>query len=305
MSHLSTIKLSILFIYVISVAYTQFRGKVRLKFFRQIVNHSTFIAPINALMYMFSGVPNQPFYDPKDFPELNILRDNWEVMRAEAQQLVDLGYIKAAEHNNDMGFNSFFKRGWKRFYLKWYDNFLPSAATLCPQTCNLLKNIPNIHGAMFTMLPQDGGRLKPHRDPYAGSLRYHLGLITPNSENCRILVDGTLYYWQDGKDVMFDETYIHSARNDTDIDRVILFCDVERPISNKVVRFINQLICKYVMSESATQNLPSDPVGKFNKIYKYYDFLATQCLRIKKFNKTTFQVLQFAGVAGLLYWIFF
>jgi beta-hydroxylase len=305
MSYATIIKFSILFIYIIAVAYTQFRGKVRLKFFRQLVNHSTFIAPINALMYLFSGVPTKPFLDTADFPELKVLRDNWQVIRAEAQQLVELGYIKAAERNNDLGFNSFFKRGWKRFYIKWYENFLPSAMELCPQTINLLKNIPNIHGAMFTMLPQDGGRLKPHRDPYAGSLRYHLGLVTPNSEDCRIYVDGTLYYWQDGKDVIFDETYIHSARNDTDIDRIILFCDVERPITNRFVRYLNRLICKYVVSESATQNVPTDPVGRLNKIYKYYDFLSSQVLRIKKFNKPTFQVLQFASLAGLFYWIFF
>jgi beta-hydroxylase len=305
MSYPAIIKFSILFIYVVSVAYTQFRGKVRLKFFRQLVNHSTFIAPVNALMYLFSGVPKQPFYNTADFPELTVLRDNWQIIREEAKQLVEAGYIKAADNNNDMGFNSFFKRGWKRFYLKWYDNFLPSAQSQCPRTIELLKNIPNIHGAMFTMLPQDGGRLKPHRDPYAGSLRYHLGLITPNSEKCRIYVDGILYYWQDGKDILFDETYIHSARNDTDIDRVILFCDVERPISNRVVRLINRLICKYVMNESATQNVPTDPVGKFNKVYKYYDFIAMQFLRIKKFNKPTYQALQFAGVAGLFYWIFF
>ena len=304
MSATTITKFSILFIYILAVAYTQFRGKVRLKFLRQLVNHSTFIAPINALMYLFSGVPNQPFYDTRDFPTLALLRDNWETIRAEAQQLVDQGYIKAADEHNDMGFNSFFKRGWKRFYLKWYENFLPSAEHLCPQTIKLLKAIPDVHGAMFTLLPKNG-QLKPHRDPYAGSLRYHLGLITPNSESCRIYVDGIPYHWEDGKDVIFDETYIHAAKNDSDMDRIILFCDVERPISNKVVRFINHLFCKYIMSESATQNLPSDRVGTFNKIYKYYNHLASYLLRLKKRNKPAYHILQYAGIAGLVYWIFF
>ena len=42
---------------------------------------------------------------------------------------------------------------------------------------------------MFAVLPP-GGKLGAHRDPFAGSLRYHLGLVTPNSDKCRILVDG-------------------------------------------------------------------------------------------------------------------
>ncbi|MFX5366545.1 aspartyl/asparaginyl beta-hydroxylase domain-containing protein, partial [Acinetobacter baumannii] len=86
------------------------------------------------------------------------------------------GFIRAAAKNNDWGFYSFFKGGWKRFYLKWYDDFLPSAQSLCPKTVALLDSIPTVHGAMFAMLPP-GGKLGAHRDPFAGSLRYHLGLV--------------------------------------------------------------------------------------------------------------------------------
>ena len=50
--------------------------------------------------------------------------------------------------------------------------------TLCPQTTELLRSLPSVKAAMFAELP-DGSRLPRHRDPYAGSLRYHLGLITP------------------------------------------------------------------------------------------------------------------------------
>jgi hypothetical protein len=99
----------------------------------------------------------------------------------------------------------------------------------CPETVELLKQIPSVKAAMFAVLPA-GSELLQHRDPYAGSLRYHLGLITPNSEACNIIVDGQPYAWRDGEDVLFDETYIHWAQNKTDVDRIILFCDVERPI---------------------------------------------------------------------------
>ena len=304
LAHAFAPKFIILYIYIISVAYTQFRGKVRLKFLRQVVNHSTLMAPINALMYLFSAVPNQPFFDLKQFPELSTLRENWQTIRDEARHLVAQGYIKASENNDDMGFNSFFKRGWKRFYLKWYEDFLPSAQTLCPKTVALLKTIPGIRGAMFTLLPKNG-QLKPHRDPYAGSLRYHLGLITPNSEKCHIYVDGNFYYWKEGEDVLFDETYIHSAKNETEMDRIILFCDVERPLRNKIVTAINRFFCKYVLSESTTQNLATDRVGIFNVLYKYYHHLTTLTNRLKKANKPVYQFLQYASIIGLVYFIFF
>ena len=160
-----------------SMLAVHFRGRVRLGFFRQLTDHSTILSPYNTLMYLFSAVPNRPFIPTARFPELAKLRDNWQTIRTEALQLFDDGHIKVAEKYNDMGFNSFFRTGWKRFYLKWYDDPLPSAERLCPKTVELLKTIPNIKGAMFATL-SPGSRLVTHRDPYAGSLRYHLGLVT-------------------------------------------------------------------------------------------------------------------------------
>ncbi len=95
---------------------------------------------------------------------------------------------------------------------------------------------------MFAILPP-GGNLVRHRDPFAGSLRYHLGLKVPqDAPSCRIFVDGQAYHWKDGEAVMFDETYIHHAENLTDETRLILFCDVERPLNNRIARWINREI---------------------------------------------------------------
>ncbi len=195
-------KAAVLLLFVGSTLYVHLRGKARLPVLRQFVNHSALFAPYNALMYLFSAVPSKPYLDRNKFPELDVLRDNWQVIREEAMHLFDEGYIRAAEKNNDAGFGSFFKKGWKRFYLKWYDKPLPSAETLCPKTVALVSSIPNVKGAMFALLP-GGSHLNPHRDPFAGSLRYHLGLSTPNSDDCRIFVDGQVYAWRDGEDVMF------------------------------------------------------------------------------------------------------
>src|SRR5690606_41164828 len=67
-----------------------------------------------------------------------------------------------------------------------------------------------------------------------------LGLATPNSDACRIYVDGQPYAWRDGEDVMFDETYVHWVKNETDVTRVILFCDIERPLSRSEERRVGK-----------------------------------------------------------------
>ena len=259
-------KASVLLLFFCSTLYVHLRGKTRLPVLRQFVNHSALFAPYNALMYLFSGVPSKPYLDRSRFPELDVLKDNWEVIRDEAMHLFDEGYIRAAERNNDAGFGSFFKKGWKRFYLKWYDNPLPSAEALCPKTVALVSSIPNIKGAMFALLP-GGSHLNPHRDPFAGSLRYHLGLSTPNSDDCRIFVDGQVYAWRDGEDVMFDETYVHWVKNETEQTRVILFCDIERPLSSRVLTHINRSISGFLGRATATQNLDDERVGGINRAY--------------------------------------
>lgn len=296
-------KFLVLYAFLLSALFVHFRGKVRHRFTRQLTDHSTLFAPINALLYAFSAVPSKPFLDVRAFPELDRLRENWQTIRDEGLALFDEGHIKAAAKYNDVGFNSFFRTGWKRFYLKWYDTPLPSAQALCPKTVALVQSIPNIHGAMFAVLPP-GGTLVRHRDPYAGSLRYHLGLVTPNSNTCRIIVDGEEYYWKDGEDVMFDETYIHYAENKSDVTRLILFCDVERPMRFAPVRWFNRLIANTLVRASQTQNVEGEPVGVLNRIFGHAYRVRLVGKKIKERSRFAYYALKYLIIGGLLYAIF-
>ncbi len=290
--------------YISSITYTHFRGDVRLKTLRQLTDHSSFLAPVNALMYLFSAVPKTPYLNVADFPELKILRDNWETIRDEAEHLYNEGYITASEKYDDIGFNSFFRRGWKRFYLKWYDKPLNSAQTLCPKTLALIQNIPSVNAAMFALLPKNSF-LFEHRDPYAGSLRYHLGLITPNSKDCCIYVDGQPYFWKNGEDVLFDETYVHRAENTTTQDRIILFCDIRRPLTNALANKFNQFFSRTVMKAASSKNLPEEQVGTINKLFKYLYQIRLVGKWLKNYNRKLYYFIKYALYIGLLYALFF
>lgn len=286
-----------------SAAFVHFRGRVRHGFFRQLTDHSTLFAPYNAFMYLFSAVPSKPYLNVDDFPELKLLQENWETIRDEALALQEGGQIKAAARYNDLGFNSFFRTGWKRFYLKWYDDYLPSARAACPRTVALLERVPSVTAAMFASLPPEG-RLVRHRDPFGGSLRYHLGLATPNAPECCIYVDGERYFWRDGEAVMFDETFIHYAENRTDRQRIILFCDVERPLTNRIARAVNRWISRHVIKASATQNVDGEKVGFLNHVFGYAYRVRLLGKRIKQWNRHVYYALKWLLIGGLLYLIF-
>ena len=295
----------VLLIFILCALYIQNRGQLQHgSLARKLTDHSNFLGPLNCLFYIFSAVPNRPFIDPEQFTELDILQANWQKIRDEALALNSAEAIKASEQLDDIGFNSFFKTGWKRFYLKWYGSDLASASRLCPYTTELLAGIPSVKGAMFAMLPP-GARLVRHRDPYAGSLRYHMGLSTPNDDGCFISVDGQTYSWRDGEVVMFDETYIHFAENTTDHNRIVLFLDVVRPVWFKPVDWLNTVFSRLVMAASATQNMPGDKVGGINKAFKYVYRLRAQGKRLKAWNRTVYYTAQYALYLLLIWLIFF
>jgi beta-hydroxylase len=295
-------KLITIAIYVGSILFVHFRGRTRLSLGRQLTDHSTFMAPINAVMYLFSKVPTKPFVAVEAFEELALLQSHWQEIRDEALALARQGDIKASARHDDAGFNSFFKTGWQRFHLKWYaDAPHPSAAALCPKTVALLQRLPTIKAAMFASLPP-GARLVRHRDPFAGSLRYHLGLATPNDDRCFIDVDGQRYSWRDGQGVVFDETYLHYAENTTDAQRIILFCDVERPLHTRLASAFNRLVGRVLVAGASAPNRAGDPTGGINRAFGTVQKWRLRAKALKARSKATYYSLKWALLGGLVLW---
>lgn len=291
-------------IFIICGTYVHFRGKVRHKFFRQMSDHSTVMAPVNCFIYLFSKLPATPYHSVALFPELALLRDNWKIIRDEALALDGQQRINASKALDDIGFNSFFRTGWKRFYLKWYGTDLKSAQNACPKTVALLKQIPSIKAAMFASLPP-GATLVRHRDPYAGSMRYHLGLVTPADPACAIYVDGEQYVWRDGEDVVFDETFIHHAENKTDKARIVLFCDVNRPLWFLPARWFNYLFGRIVVGAAAAKNETGDHIGMLNRAFGYLYKIRELGKKIKTSSRPLYYVLKYCFFAVIIYLIFF
>ncbi len=301
LSVLDGVRVGLVATWLASAVFVHFRGRVRHPFLRQLVDHSTFLAPYNALVFLFSKVRGRRFVDVAELPQLAPLAANWRAIRDEALRLHEAERLRASDSKNDIAFNTFFRRGWKRFYLKWYDAFLPSAEALCPETVALVRSIPSVNAALFAYLPP-GGKLGEHRDPFAGALRYHLGLVTPNSDACRIYVDGEPYAWRDGEAVVFDETFVHSVRNETDQGRIVLFCDVERPLAQPM-RSVNRFVARHLVRATATDNEPGERVGIVNRVAGRLQAFKEAMNRLKHRNKPLYRVVKFLVLGGIVWLI--
>jgi beta-hydroxylase len=245
-----------------------------------------------------------------DFPELKEVQDQWEVIRDEAVALREAGNFDQVTDPNskayyDIGFRTFYKYGWSKFYLTWYGTKLNSAKKLCPKTVEIISKIPNVNGAMFSVLPP-GSKLTKHLDPVATSLRYHLGLKTPNDDNAFINIDGTSYSWRDGDALLFDETYLHYAKNDTEKDRVILMLEVDRPtgIIGKIINFF----FKQIMRITVVPNMAGDQRGLVNAIFGSISPTILKVRTLKETNMALYKVVKHSVnftllllVLGILY----
>jgi beta-hydroxylase len=197
----------------------------------------------------------------------------------------------------DIGFRTFYKYGWTKFYLNWYGYTHESAQRTCPKTIEILSKVPQVNGAMFSVLPPSG-LLTRHLDPVACSLRYHLGLDTPNDDKCYISVDDQKYSWRDGQPFLFDVTFLHFAHNDADKSRLILMCDIERPMS-PIGRLLNWPY-KWLMRATVVPNTDEDKRGFANRMFSSLVPMLEKSKRLKETNLVAYKILKYIVNGSLI-----
>jgi beta-hydroxylase len=190
------------------------------------------LAPIERFIGKRSLVGDATFFPTERFPWVGHIEENWTVIREEAERLLEedhAGLANFQEISKDQIEITDDDR-WKTFFIYGYGFEAKLGVEMCPRTAALMREIPGMKTAMISIL-SPRKHILDHRGPYKGVLRYHLGLIVPqDAEACRIRVGDDFRHWQEGKSLIFDDTFNHEVWNDTDETRVVLFVDVMRPL---------------------------------------------------------------------------
>jgi ornithine lipid ester-linked acyl 2-hydroxylase len=202
---------------------------------------------VNRAIARRSLVPDQPFYDPGDFPWIAHLETNWKQIRVELDRL--LAHRDALPNFQDIStdqYNLTDDDKWKTYFFYGYGFRSDVNCARCPDSTRLIESIPGMETAMFSILAP-GKRIPPHDGPYKGVLRYHLGLVVPDApiEQVGISVGGETAGWREGRSLVFDDTYVHEAWNETDETRVVLFVDFVRPL-REPMRSFNAVMIKLI-----------------------------------------------------------
>lgn len=204
-----------------------------------------------------------PAFDEQyaDYPELRACETHYQDIRRECEQLV--GWREQITDMSKLG-GDYTSGGihtiqWKAFMMK-SGTFVEPNCSMVPKTTAVLRSMPSVRNAFFSIL-EPRQYISPHFGYYKGFVRYHLGVIIPNDnagKECWLRVNadaadnrrrdkdlidrGEKYYWRNGKGVVFDDTNLHDAANDSDQVRVVLWLDVERKMSPTLALYNRALL---------------------------------------------------------------
>ncbi|MCX7620832.1 MAG: aspartyl/asparaginyl beta-hydroxylase domain-containing protein [Acidimicrobiales bacterium] len=199
-------------------------------------------------------LPGRKLYEPEDVPGCEVLADNWQVIREELDDLLRSQQPIPAFQEVDPGQRRLTDDdGWKSFLFRLYGADVNTNRERCPKTAHVLDEVPGLYTAFFSIL-EPYKRIPIHSGPLKGLIRYHLPLIVPDGGECWIEIGGEVHHWREGEPLIFDDTYLHRVRNDTDQHRVVFFIDIERPMPWPWLQRLNRWVLGRMTRSRRIQN---------------------------------------------------
>jgi hypothetical protein len=178
------------------------------------------------------------YFEREEFEWVPALEAATPAIREELAALVDEGadfrpYVENhpdRPHRDFHGLND--NPDWTALYL-WRDGkVVEQNAARCPKTMAALENVPlsrigsRTPAVLFSRL-EPGAHIPPHSGMLNCRLICHLPLIVPNG--CWLRVGNETREWEEGKLLVFDDSFEHEAKNPTGELRIILLFDIWRP----------------------------------------------------------------------------
>ncbi|XP_010137574.1 PREDICTED: aspartyl/asparaginyl beta-hydroxylase [Buceros rhinoceros silvestris] len=182
-------------------------------------------------LYNVKGLKAQPWWTAREtgYTELvKSLEKHWKLIRDEGLAVMDKKrslFLPEDENLREKG-------DWSQFTLWQQGRRNENACKSVPKTCALLERFPEAtgcrRGQIKYSIMHPGTHVWPHTGPTNCRLRMHLGLVIPR-EGCRIRCAQENRTWEEGKVLIFDDSFEHEVWQDAENYRLIFIVDVWHP----------------------------------------------------------------------------
>ncbi|XP_054046641.1 aspartyl/asparaginyl beta-hydroxylase isoform X5 [Rissa tridactyla] len=182
-------------------------------------------------LYNVKGLKAQPWWTARETGYMELVKSlekNWKLIRDEGLAVMDKKrslFLPEDENLREKG-------DWSQFTLWQQGRKNENACKSVPKTCALLERFPEAtgcrRGQIKYSIMHPGTHVWPHTGPTNCRLRMHLGLVIPK-EGCRIRCAQENRTWEEGKVLIFDDSFEHEVWQDAGSYRLIFIVDVWHP----------------------------------------------------------------------------
>lgn len=184
---------------------------------------------LNEFQYPENYYPDSqatPWHNPKIYDWVEMLESAYQDIKMEALSIFTKNIMSSHPQNTELANNG----AWNTFFFYKNGERLSENLKLCPKTAEVINKIPgtNRAGRVYFSAMTPGTHVRPHCGPHNYKLRCHLGLVT--SPLATIRVGKTIKSWEDGRCLVFDDSFEHEVWNNSNITRIVLIVDVWNPV---------------------------------------------------------------------------
>jgi hypothetical protein len=189
-------------------------------------------------VFYYPYLANRQFFEREEFDWVPVLEAQTPAIKAELEALLREGadFQPYVEDEADRPHREFHDlhgdASWSAFYL-WKDGKpVAENARRCPAAMAALDQLPMTRigahspSVLFSKLTP-GAHIPPHHGMLNCRLIGHLPLIVP--DGCWLRVGNETRQWEEGKLLIFDDSFEHEARNESAETRIVLLFDLWRP----------------------------------------------------------------------------
>ena len=197
------------------------------------------------------GLPLKAWWEREEIPWIAQLESHFETIKEELLALrSEKGfqpYRSPAYANKNIPEDKIGSLGtdsgdWNVFYLYLHDIPFEENCAKVPKTIEILKDcVPrNYHHCFFSAVTP-GTHITPHNGPTGKKLRVHLPIL--GTKGARMRVGDETRDLEEGKCIIFDDSFNHEAWYDGDQTRINLIVDFWHPnLSDHEVKFFQMIL---------------------------------------------------------------
>jgi Aspartyl/Asparaginyl beta-hydroxylase len=171
----------------------------------------------------FEGLEVKPWEDPSRLDE--IVRPSFGKMRQEVMAFLDRSVLAPHYGGSDADPDTPSAdrpSGWRSYNFIEHFEWKPNRAERFPETRSVIEEISRSHTIVHAgfLIMEPGVYLPPHCDGANWLLSYQFGLVVP--EKCHLQVDDEKRLHKEGCGLVFNDSFVHSAANESGESRILL-----------------------------------------------------------------------------------